>query len=170
MRRVLLPINDSSAARCATRYVIADFRTSDEAMDIHVLNVQPPLRRHIAQFVSKTDRESFYRDEAETALRPVRKMLDEAALPYSVHTRVGPKAETITSTARRVGCDHIVMGTSRKSSITRAIESSVTNKVLELTDVPVVVIAAGNASKAERYGVPAGLAAALTLLLYAAAD
>ena len=35
----------------------------------------------------------------------------------------------------------IVMGTARKSSLTRMIEDSVTNRVLEKTDVPVEVIA-----------------------------
>jgi hypothetical protein len=47
------------------------------------------------------------------------------------------------------------------------VESSVTNRVLELTQVPVELIAGDAVSKVERYGVPAGVAAALGLLLLA---
>lgn len=136
-------------------------------MEIHVLNVQPPLRRHIAQFVIKATREGFYRDEAQRALGPVRRLLDDAGIPYTVHAKVGHRAELITEMASRLACDHIVMGTGRKSSLTRAIESSVTNKVLELTSVPVVVIAGEKASIAERYGPPVAIGTALGLLLAA---
>jgi hypothetical protein len=65
-------------------------------------------------------------------------------------------------------CDHIVMSTARKNSLTRLVENSVTNKVLELTSVPVEVIAGDAVSKFERYGIPATLAAVLAALLAAA--
>ena len=169
MYRVLLPVDDSRASRYAVRHVILECKRN-EAMDIHVLNVQLPLRQHIAQFVSTPNRESFYRDEAERALRPVRLLLDDAGTPYTVHTKVGHRAEVITEMASQLGCDHIVMGTARKSSITRTIESSVMNKVIELTRVPVVVIAGDKASMAERYGAPAAIGMGLALLLFAAVD
>ena len=60
------------------------------------------------------------------------------------------------------------MSTARKDSLTRLVEDSVTNKVLELTSVPVELIAGDAVSKFERYGIPAVLAAALALLLTAA--
>ena len=72
--------------------------------------------------------------------------------------------------ARRLHCDQIVMSTARKNSLTRLVENSVTNKVLELTDVPVEVIAGDAVSKLERYGIPAGIGTALALLFLAAAD
>lgn len=169
MNRVLLPVDDSRASRYAVRQVILESRRTD-LLEIHLLNVQRPLRRHIAQFVSKLNRDSFYRDEAERALRPVRRLLDDAGTPYTVHTKVGHRAEVIIEMASQVGCDHIVMGTTRKSSFTRTIESSVMNKVIELTNVPVVVIAGDKASMAERYAAPAAIGTGLALLLFAAVD
>jgi hypothetical protein len=50
------------------------------------------------------------------------------------------------------------------------LESSTTNRVLELTTVPVEVIAGDAVSGLERIGIPLGLAAALGWLLYALAD
>jgi hypothetical protein len=62
------------------------------------------------------------------------------------------------------------MSTARKNSLTRLVENSVTNKVLEMTSVPVEVIAGDSVSKFERYGIPAAVAAVLAALLTAAVD
>ena len=59
------------------------------------------------------------------------------------------------------------MSTARKNSLTRLVEDSVTNKVLELTPVPVEVIAGDAVSSFERYGIPAAIAAALAFLIVA---
>ena len=76
----------------------------------------------------------------------------------------------ITAAAHRLRCEQIVIGSSRKDSLTRWIESSTTNKVLELTTVPVEVIAGDSVSRWERYGIPAGVGALIALLLAAVAD
>ena len=62
------------------------------------------------------------------------------------------------------------MSTARKNSLTRMLEDSVTNRVLELTSVPVEVIAGENISRLERYGLPAVIGAALAALVLAALD
>ena len=77
VHRVLLPVDDSRVSRCAVRHIILESKRT-EAMDIYVLNVQPPLRQHIAQFVSRANCESVYCDEAERAMRPVRRLRDDA--------------------------------------------------------------------------------------------
>ena len=107
---------------------------------------------------------------AAKALKPIRRMLDAANVAHSVHIEVGQKAEVITETARRLGCDHIVMATARKNSLTRMLEASVTNRVVELTTVPVEVIAGDAVSKLERFGIPIGMAGAIGLMLFAVAD
>lgn len=169
MLRVLVPVNDSRDSRRAVQHVVREW-TRSSTMEIHVLNVQPRFHRHVAQFISRQDLDAFYREQAEAALRPARRLLDEAGAPYTTHMKVGPKAQLIAETASQLGCDRIVMGRPRKNALTRMLESSVSNGVLELATVPVVVIAGNVASKTERYGVPAGAGALLALLLLAAAD
>jgi hypothetical protein len=83
---------------------------------------------------------------------------------------VGDTTRSITGTARRLHCDKIVLSTARKNSLTRLVESSVTNRVLELTTVPVEVIAGDSVSRWERYGIPAGLTSLLALMLAAIVD
>ena len=169
MEKILVPIDGSRNARHAVRHVINEFRKNGQ-MDIHLLNVQTPFSRHVAQFVSRNNRDSYHRDEAAKALKPIRRIFDAANVAYKVHVEVGRKAEVITETARRLGCDHIVMATARKNSLTRMLEASVTNRVVELTTVPVEVIAGNSISKLERYGIPVGIAGAIGLMMFALAD
>jgi len=166
MDKVLLPVDGSRNAQHAARHVLHAFK-SNPALEVHLLNVQTPLSRHVAEFISRKNRDDYHRDEANKALRGVRRMLDGAHLPYTIHVAVGDRAEAITETARRMGCDHIVMGTARKNSLTRMLESSTTNRVLELTTVPVEVIAGDAVAGLERFGIPIALLAALGWLLYA---
>jgi nucleotide-binding universal stress UspA family protein len=169
MLKVLIPIDGSRNCQFAVKHVIKQFM-NNTAMEIHLLNVQPPFSRYIAQFVSGKTLRDYHRDESEKALGPIRQMLDGFSIPYSAHAEVGDRAKTITGTARRLHCDQIVMSTARKNSLTRLVENSVTNKVLEMTSVPVEVIAGDSVSKFERYGIPAAVAAALAALLTAAVD
>ena len=168
MLKALIPVDGSLNCQFAVKHVIRQFM-ANTAMEIHLLNVQPPFSSYIARFVSRKVLHDYHRDEADKALRPIQQMLDGFSIPYSVHAEVGDRAKSITDTARRLRCDQIVMSTARKNSLTRTIEDSVTNKVLELTSVPVEVIAGDAVSKWERYGIPAGVGAALALM-FAAMD
>ena len=167
MLKVLIPVDSSRNCQFAVKHVIKQFM-NNTAMEIHLLNVQAPFSRHIAQFVSRKNLHDYHRDEAEKVLAPIRQMLDGFGIPYSVHTMVGDRAKSITDTARRLHCDQVVMSTARKNSLTRLVENSVTNRVLALTSVPVEVIAGDAMSKWERYGIPAAVVAGLALLLAAA--
>jgi len=167
--KVLIPVDGSPNCRFAVKHVVRQFM-NNTAMEIHLLNVQPPFSSYIARFVSRKVLHDYHRDEADKALRPIQQMLDGLSIPYSVHAEVGGRAQCIVATARRLHCDQIVMSTARKNSLTRLIENSVTNQVIELTSVPVEVIAGDSVSRWERYGIPAGLSALLALLFAVAAD
>ena len=169
MMKILVPVDGSSSSLHGARHVAREF-LRNSAMEIHLLSVQGRFSLHITQFLNKSDLESFYRDEGEKKMRVVRELFDRQNIPYVAHVEIGHKAEIIAATAKRLGCHHIVMGTARKNSVTRMFEASVTNQVLELTTVPVEVIAGDASSKLERYGIPAGLGAALGLLIAAAVD
>ena len=167
MQRILVPVDGSPNSQLAVRHVIDQFK-KNSALEVHLLNIQPPFSRHIANFVSRKTRQEYHREQSEKALREVRRTLEHFGVPYSVHVELGDKAELIANIARRLRCDQIVMSTARKNSLTRMIEDSTSNKVLELSDVPVEIIAGDAISRLERYGVPAGIGAAIVLLLMAA--
>jgi len=130
--------------------------------------VRTPLSQYIARFISRREREQFHRDEAERALAPARALLNQFSVPYAEHVELGDKAATIHRVAQRLRVNQIVMGTARKNSLTRMLEDSITNKVLEIAQVPVEVVAGQEVSRLEKFGVPAGVGAAVAFLLVAA--
>jgi nucleotide-binding universal stress UspA family protein len=140
---------------------------NNTAMEVHLLNVQAPFSADIAHFSSKKSRHDYHREQAEKALAPAREQLDRFSIPYAVHIELGDRAKVITDVARRLHCDQIVMATARKNSLTRLVENSVTDRVLELTPVPVEMIAGDSMSKWERYGIPAAIAAVLAFVVAA---
>jgi len=169
MLKILVPVDGSRNAMHAVRHVIAEYR-KHQGFEVHLLNVQTPFSRHVAQFVAKQDRDDYHKAQADEVLSPLRRMLDEARVPFAEHVRVGRRAETIAEEAKRLKCDHIVLATARKNSLTRMVESSITNRVLDLTSVPVEVVVGDSVSKLERYGIPLGVGAGLGTLLLLALD
>jgi YjbE family integral membrane protein len=167
MLKVLVPVDGSTNSLQAVRHVINQY-VQNHPLELHLLHVRTPFSRHVGRFLSRRDLASYYRDEAEKALKPARGLLESFSVPYACHIEIGDKAKTIVSVAKRLHVDQIMLGTARKNSLTRLVEDSVTNRVLELTPVPVEVIAGKAVSKLERYGVPAGIGTAIALLLFAA--
>ena len=164
MLKILVPVAGTRNDRFAVQDVVRRFM-QDSAMEVHLMNVQTPFPADIARFASRRSRHDFHREQAEKALAPAREMLDRHSIPYAVHVELGDRAKAITDAARRLRCDEIVMATARKNSLTRLVESSVTDRVLELTPVRVEVIAGDAMSNWERYGIPAAIGAALALVL-----
>ena len=164
MKKVLVPVDGSPNSLAAVRHVVNRFM-NDHHLEIHLLHVRTPLNRYAANFVSRHHRAAWHREEAEKALAPSRELLQQFGVPHATHVELGDKAATIDRTAQRLHADQIVIGTARKNSLTRLVEDSVTNRVLEVTKVPVEIVAGGSVSRLERFGIPAGIGAALALLL-----
>ena len=169
MLKALIPVDGSANALRAVRHAIAEYQRHHE-LELHLLNVQPRLSRHIGRFVSRDDREGWQRDRSDAALASAEAVLARAGVPHQRHWVTGERAAEICRAAERLGVHHIVMGTARKNSITRMLEDSTTNRVLEATPVPVEVIAGDAVSKWERWGLPAGVLGGGGLLLLAALD
>ena len=96
MLKILVPIDGSSNSRHAVRHILREFR-SNPALDIHLLNVQPPLYSHITRFVDRRAVKELHHEASERTLRPIRQMLDEAGAPYAVHLAVGERASSIAA-------------------------------------------------------------------------
>jgi nucleotide-binding universal stress UspA family protein len=169
MLKILVPVDGSHNSNLVIPHVINEYQ-KNHCLEIHLLNVQPRFSAYIARFVNNHDLDDYRRVQAKKSLHAISQALDGFKVPYFLHVAVGNKAEVIAKMARELGCDHIVMSTARKNSLTRMLEDSVTNKVLELTTVPVELIAGDAVSKIERYGIHAALASAMGLVFLAAAD
>lgn len=166
MQRILIPVDGSPNAELAVRHVMNQFM-ADSNREIHLLNVQPLLSRHIARGSSSRDRAAWRRSESDRALAGARDLLTRHGVPHAAHSRAGDFGQVIADEARRLKCDRIVMTTARKNPLTRGFQHSVTNSVLEQATVPVELVTVGRAGSLERWGVPAAAGGLLALVLSA---
>ena len=169
MTKILLPTDGSANSLNAVRHVVNRFLDNPN-LEVHLLHVRQPLSQHIARFVSAHNRAAFHREKADAALGPARELLNRFGVPHTDHMELGQRAETITRVAQRLGVSEIVMSTARKNSLTRLLEDSVSHRVIETAPMPVQIVAGEAVSKLERYGVPAGVGAAIALLAAVAGD
>lgn len=156
--RVLVPVDGSPNALKAVRHVIRRYQ-SNPATEIHLVNVRHPLSQQFARIMSRTTRDDYHREMGEKALAPARALFAQLGVPYAAHVEVGAKAEAIRQLVRRLGIDQIVMGTARRSSLTRMLQDSVTHRVLQVSEVPVEVLAGEAIAPLERYAAQAALLA-----------
>ncbi len=166
MQKVLLPIDFSRNAIHAARHV-AGRVLGGEALEVHLLHVRRPLSRHISRFVSGRDRMAYHEEESARVFAPVEEALRKHGIAVQRHVERGEPGDVINALAEKLGIQQIVMATARRNSLSRLIQDSVTNRVLEGASVPVQLIAGDNVSRLERWGVPAGLGTALAIVVMA---
>ncbi len=138
--KILLATDGSENSVRATASFIEHLEWFRESPQIHLLHVHLPIpiglvQQHVSQEVIDT----YYREEGEAALLSVRRQFDAARIAYEVHIHVGHPAETIVKVARQLGCDLICMGTHGRGAMANAVMGSVTTKVLQLSERPVLV-------------------------------
>jgi nucleotide-binding universal stress UspA family protein len=129
--RILLPVDDSEAS---------SLDWYSENPEVHLLNVQPPLRGDIASFLKPGLIEQYHRDEGMKALEPVRQRLAAAGLTPKVHVVVGHAAETIVRYATEQGCQQIMMGSRGLGSVGGWFLGSTVTRVLHQSTIPVLVL------------------------------
>jgi YjbE family integral membrane protein len=155
--KVLVPI-DGSRRSLEALHLLAR-RCSPHAMpEVHVLNVQHPLSRHVASFLGRGDVAAWQQEQGEKALQKACELLSTLGLAHARHVRVGARAQTIADTARELGCRRIVMASARRNSLTRLVDDSVTQRLLEHAPVPIEVIVTPHRSRFEACGLAASLA------------
>lgn len=138
--RILLPVDDSEASNQAVDAFLQRLDWYGEKPEVHLLNVQPPLRGDIASFLKPGLVEQYHRDEGMKAIEPVRQRLEAAGLTPKVHVVVGHAAETIVRYAAEQNCHQIVMGSRGLGATGSWFLGSTVTRVLHQSAVPVLVL------------------------------
>ncbi|MEJ0018216.1 MAG: universal stress protein [Acetobacteraceae bacterium] len=139
---ILLPTDDSASALRAADHVVG-LAARGLAVEVHLLNVQAPLRGAAASLIGRSTRADYHRDEGMKVLARTHRVLEEAGLAVHPHVAVGDAGETILAFARRLACQQIVMGTRGLGGVAGAILGSVANHVVAAGDLPVTLVKAG---------------------------
>jgi nucleotide-binding universal stress UspA family protein len=134
--KILLAVDGSAHALGAVKCVIDHADWYKEKPQIELLTVHLPLPKlpGLGTTVGKTQIQRYYEEEGAQALAEARKALDRSGLRYEARILIGDPADTIVKHAKKNGCDVIAIGTPSKWI------GSVANKVLNTSDVPVLLV------------------------------
>ncbi len=167
MMRVLVPMDGSRHALQALRHVLTEARRATDPRFVLLVNVQPLLPRHAARFLPLSTRRNWRLERSRKSMEAAQALLRQAGLNWQSLTATGDAAVAIAACAQEYGMHKVVMGTDKKGALARFFQDSVTSRVMELSSVPVEIVAREEASALQRFGIPAGIGAGLALLLLA---
>ncbi|MBI3479167.1 MAG: universal stress protein [Nitrosomonadales bacterium] len=139
--KILIPVDGSANAQRAVDYVIAYIPALKELPQLLLLNVQWNVATaNVKLFIDQKTIDDYYREQGAAALASARAALDVAALPYQYHISIGTPAEAITQYVNEQKVDQVVMGRQGQGGLQSLLLGSVVNKVLHLTNCPIVLI------------------------------
>lgn len=138
MQKIVVAVDGSEHALNAVRHVAR--RAADNAVEIHLVNVQYPVHGSVSSFVDAGQIKQYHQEEGEKVMAPARAILEEAKLPYKHELFVGDPAEVITRFAKEQGCDEIVIGTRGLGGLTSLLMGSVATKIIHQATVPVLLV------------------------------
>lgn len=162
--KILVPVDASEAALAPVAYLESLARAGVE-LEVLVLNVQPRFHRHVAQFTNKAARDSMRQERSREAMARAIEALSMRNIPFRAFAEVGNPAERIAAVAEREKVDEVMMGVGRHPAWLRWVNPSIAHAVMERTDIPVTVLARGQAGAFERFALPAGVAGIAALLI-----
>jgi nucleotide-binding universal stress UspA family protein len=164
--KVLVPVDGSKVALAPIGH-LASLQGSGVGVELVILNVQPLMHRHLAQFTSRAAREALRAERSQAAMAAAIEAASSAGLPFRVFAETGRPAERIAAAAEREGVSEILMGVGRHPAWMRSLNPSIAQAVMQRTDIPVTVFSRGRAGMLERFGVPAGVTGLAALLIAA---
>jgi nucleotide-binding universal stress UspA family protein len=170
MLKLLIPVDASEASRYAIQHAVHRVWTG-EALDIHLIHVQPRLSRYVGRFVPLGNRRAFYAERSTNALTAATELLDRAGIRYAaVHVSLGDPAREIVRYAESNRFDGILMASAGMGSASELLLGSVAAKVLRTSRIPVEVVPAAPRTRLRSYAGPAGAVGCLLGLIYAVFD
>lgn len=127
-----------------TKRMLAYLAAHDEWLGAHhhytVLTCVPPVPSHAAAMLDRDMVNSYYADEAERVLKPIRSFLRKQGVDASYVSKVGAAAELIAKQAKSGKFDVIMMGTHGHGALGNLVMGSVATKVIANTDLPVLLV------------------------------
>ena len=125
--KILLPVDGSDYTKRMLGYVAAHDELFGPAHEYTVFTAVAPIPAHAARFLDGKMLSTYYDEQAESVLRPVRKFADQHQWKVSVVHVHGYAAEAIAALAEESHPDLIVMGTHGHSALGNVGLGSVAN-------------------------------------------
>ncbi|WP_148714472.1 universal stress protein [Chitinolyticbacter meiyuanensis] len=141
MIRILLAVDQSDCALRAVEHVI-DLAHSGQALSVHVLNVQQPMRSKLSlnRIVSQSTLDRHFLDLGEQALAPAIELLRAARVQATGSVAFGQPAPAIVEHARQGAYDLLVLGCQGQGAWQHFMLGSTAYQVAHLTPCPITLV------------------------------
>ena len=140
MLKLLLPVDGSDASDRAVAQFIKLVPSYKETPEIHLLNVQFPLRGNVPMFIDKESIDLYYQEEGMKELSSARALLDQAGISFRLHVSSGNPPNIILRYAEEMNFDQIVLGPRGLGTVKGILLGSVASKTIQLSKIPVLII------------------------------
>ncbi len=141
--KILLAVDGSRYSLAAARYVAERLAMEARLGELQVLHVRYRVPPHAAAAVSREILETYYRDETEQAVAPVRQLLDSRSVPHRILRTAGYPSAEIARYAANGKFDLVVMGSHGMGAATSLLLGSTTQGVIAGCRVPLLVVRYG---------------------------
>jgi nucleotide-binding universal stress UspA family protein len=140
MHTILVPVDGSKNALRAVDVAIGNAKRVRGR--VHLLNVQPVAEHYgmVLAYLDRKEHRDLGKERAAAIVAPSVKRLKKARVAHEVHIAFGEVAAEIVRSARRFGCDSIVMGTRGLGAVGSLLLGSVASKVIHRANVPVTLV------------------------------
>ncbi len=142
MSRILVAIDGSSHSAKVAKAVVQHVSGYQAPPELHLAYVHLPVPTMggLIKPIGHEALQRYYREEGEDALRGAKRLFDRAKLDCTLHIMVGPVAESLTSEAKKLKCELIVMGTHGMGAVSGMLLGSIATKTVHLARCPVMLI------------------------------
>lgn len=138
--RILLPVDGSDFTKRMLGYLAAHDELLGAAHEYHFFTTVPSVPAYLSRFLERGAIDSYYADEAEQVLKPVRAFAEQNHWACRTSFVRGHAADEIARTAEADKSDLIVMGSHGHGALGNMVLGSVASSVLARCKVPVLLI------------------------------
>ena len=138
--KILLAVDGSAYTKRMLAYLAAHTELLGPNHAYTALTVVPPVPARAASFLSQESLRSYYDEQAEQVLAPVRAFAAQQGWQVELKHAVGHAADAIAETASNGKYDLLVMGTHGHSALGGVVLGSVTQRVIAQSGLPVLLV------------------------------
>jgi nucleotide-binding universal stress UspA family protein len=139
--KILLPTDGSAASVQAIIFLAANRSWFQSPLELHLINIQQPVRGDVGRFVGQNEVRNYHHDEGIKCLAAARAALDAAKVHYAFHVTVGDDAGALIARfAREQQFDLIVIGKKGQGAVAGSLIGSVATSVARVSTVPVLLV------------------------------
>lgn len=138
--KVLLAVDGSDFTQRTLDFVAARAQIFGPATEFTALTAVAPVPNHAARFLQKSTLDTYYQEEADKVLKPVKAFADAKGWNLIARHAVGQAGDVVAALATEGNFDLVVVGTHGHSHLGGVVVGSVTTRIIAGCKVPVLLV------------------------------